>query len=304
MKSISYYISNPNKFFISVLNSLGYLIPDKKFLEIKYKLETGKKLDLENPETFQQKIQWLKLYDRRSEYIKMVDKLAVKEYVASIIGKKYIIPTIGVWDNFEDIDFSKLPEKFVLKTTHGGGSCGVVICKDKALFNIEEARNKINSSLSSDIYKNMREWPYKKVQKRIIAEKFIEFPNKEDLTDYKFFCFNGNPKFIQVIQDRKSKETIDFFDLDWNHQEFVGLNRKCQNALNIPDKPKNLSEMIEISEKLSKDKIFVRVDLYNINGQIYFGEITFYPTSGFGSFSPEEWNLRLGKLIELPYWNK
>ena len=209
------------------------LWPDKLYLSIIYRAKMGHWIDWKNPKTFTEKIQWLKVYNRKSEYTTMVDKHAVKQYVAGCIGEEYIIPTLGVWDNPEDIEWDSLPDKFVLKTTHGGGGCGVVICTNKQKFNKAEAITKMNQSLQSDIYWGYREWPYKNVPKKIIAEKFmapVEATASNDLSDYKFFCFNGEPMYCQVIRDRHTKETIDFYDMEWNHQEFVGLNPVASNG--------------------------------------------------------------------------
>lgn len=262
----------------------------------------GSWINWKNPKTFTEKLQWLKLYNRRPEYTMMVDKYAVKKYVANIIGEEYIIPTLGVWDKPEDIDWDSLPNQFVLKTTHGGGGGGVVICKDKTTFNKKEAVDKLNQSFKSDIYRELREWPYKNVQKRIIVEKFMapkKSPTPKDLPDYKFFCFNGEPQYCQVIRDRHTKETIDFYDMDWNHQEFVGLNPVACNGLTPVARPGNLDEMKNICRKLADSKSFVRVDLYVIEDKSYFGELTLYPASGMGVFTPEEWNGKLGDLLTL-----
>ena len=262
----------------------------------------GHWINWKNPKTFTEKIQWLKIYNRRPEYTRMVDKFAVKEYVAGIIGEEYIIPTLGVWNRPEEIDWESLPNQFVLKTTHGGGGGGVVICKDKKTFDKEKAIEKMTESLNSDIYKSFREWPYKDVPKRVIAEKFMapeKSPAPKDLPDYKFFCFNGEPKYCQVIRDRHTKETIDFYDMEWNLMPFVGLNPVACNGLTPVARPGNLVEMKDICRKLAKDIPFVRVDLYVIDDKKYFGELTFYPASGLGVFTPEEWNNRLGGLLTL-----
>lgn len=275
-------------------------LPDKTFLRLRFFLEKGMMLRLKNPVLFEEKIQWLKLYDRQPEYVKMVDKYAVKDYVSKKIGSEYVIQTLGVWDSLDDVDLDSLPEKFVLKTTHGGGGYGVVVCKDKSNFDYAWARIRLERSLGTDIFPGFREWPYKDVPKRIIAEQMLEIFGKEDLTDYKFFCFNGIPRYIQVIQDRYNGETIDFFDTNWNHMPFCGLNPFCGNASEKISMPKNLDKMVEIARVLSKGIPFVRIDLYNIDGKIYFGEITFYPASGFGIITPREWSEKLGDMIKLP----
>ncbi|MDE6135977.1 MAG: hypothetical protein K2F97_00700 [Muribaculaceae bacterium] len=274
-------------------------IPDKIYLQMLYRLQTGNKLRTENPVTFCEKIQWLKLYGNQDQYTTMVDKAAVKDYVAERIGAEYIIPTIGIWDSFDDIDIDSLPERFVLKTTHGGGSMGVCVCADKKTFDRAKARKMLNKSLSTDIYKAYRERPYRDVPRRILAEEFIEMPGKEDLSDYKIFCFNGRPVYIQLIQDRHSGETIDFYDTEWQLQPFIGLNPAARHAAQPAPRPEGLDKMLEIATTLSAGIPFVRVDLYNINGRILFGELTFYPGSGMGRFAPSEWDTTLGQLIEL-----
>lgn len=275
-------------------------LPDTAYLRLLYLAERHSLLKLNPPVLFEEKIQWLKLNDRRPEYTVMVDKAAVKDYVADRIGKEYVIPTIGIWDTFDDIDFDALPRRFVLKTTHGGGSMGVCVCTDKNTFDKSNARKRLCSSLSSDIYKNYREWPYKNVPRRILAEEFIEMPGKEDLSDFKIYCFNGKPTYIQLIQDRHSGETIDFYNTDWQLQEFIGLNRSARHATQPSPRPRGLDKMLDIAEKLSKGIPFVRVDLYNIGGHILFGELTFYPGSGMGSFTPSAWDKTLGDMIQLP----
>ena len=278
-------------------------LPEDTFLKWRYRLLMKQTLHLDNPKTFTEKIQWLKLHDRKPIYTKMADKYEVKEYVAQRIGEQYVIPTLGVWDRFDDIDFSLLPSQFVLKSTNGGGGTGVVICKDKSKFDKESAKRQLTKSMNVSADAFQGEWVYKGIKPRIIAEKFmtpIKNPAPADLPDYKFFCFNGEPRYCQVIRDRRSKETIDFYDMDWVHQEFVGLNPNVVNGKEPVECPKNLDEMKGICRKLAKDISFVRVDLYVIDDEEYFGELTFYPNSGFGRFTPEEWNVRLGELLTLP----
>ena len=301
MLSIKHYISKPKSAAISVLEHFGLWLPDKIYLKWMFRLRMGKKLNLRNPQTFSEKLQWLKLYNRRPEYTTMVDKYTVKNYVAKIIGDKYIIPTLGVWDKPEDIDWDSLPEKFVLKTTHGGGSTGVVICRDKATFDRENAIKRLKYSLENDdIYCTLKEWPYKNVVKRIIAEKYIEpRPETNDLPDYKFFCFNGEPKYCQVISGRGTKMCIDFFDHEWNHQPFHEP-RKYPFADVEPPKPKYYEKMWDLSNKLAQDKVFSRIDFYEVGDKVYFGEITFYPTSGFGGFEPSNYDTIIGQLLQLP----
>ena len=298
---------NRGEFFASILMHLNFFFPDKLYLSLLFRLKMGYWMDWKNPKTFSEKLQWLKLYDRNPEYTTMVDKYAVKEYVAKKIGEEYIIPTLGVWDSPEDIDWDRLPDRFVLKTTHGGGGSGVVICKDKTIFDKAAAITKLKRSLNKCIYKLLREWPYKNVDRKIIAEVFLEesdpAKNNADLPDYKFYCFNGEPIYCQVIRDRRSKETIDFYDMEWNHMPFVGLNPIADNGLNPVAKPISFCNMIDICRKLSKDIPFSRIDLYTIDEKVFFGEITFYPASGHGIFTPIEWNEELGSMIQLPSKN-
>ena len=255
----------------------------------------GKKLDLENPQTFNEKLQWLKLYDRKGEYTKMVDKYEVRKYIAEKIGEEYLIPLLGVWDKFDDIDFDKLPNQFVLKCTHDSG--GLVICKDKSKLDIDAARKKINKCLKRDFFKLTREWPYKNVKPRIIAEKFMADKSGGEIKDYKIHNFNGKPQFILVCDGRFSKEGIteDFYDTAWNHMSIKRPN--VPNKIKQHDKPLALEKMLELSAVLAKDIPFVRTDFYEIDGNIYFGEITFFPASGLKRFEPNNWDYDLGKKI-------
>lgn len=296
-------INRPERLLLGIqIRWARYTDNQKLLIKALYRLHLGKRLDLDSPRTFTEKLQWLKLHDHNPIYHKMVDKYEAKKFVAEQIGEQYIIPALGIWDNFEEIDFDKLPNNFVLKTTNGGGSSGVVICIDKSTFNKQDAKEKLEKSLVNDIYKGMGEWAYKGVTKRILAEKFmapINSATSADLPDYKFFCFDGEPHFCQVIRDRNSKETIDFYDMDWNHLPFVGLNPVAKNGITPVAKPLHLNTMIDICRKLSKSMKFSRIDLYVIDDKEYFGEITLYPASGFGDFTPPIWNNKLGDLIKL-----
>ena len=301
MLPLSKYLSNPSNIISSLLTHFGGWLPDKIYLTWLFRSKMGYRLNLNAPKTFSEKLQWLKLYNRKPEYTQMVDKYAVKEYVSKSIGGEYVIPTLGVWDKPEKIEWDKLPNQFVLKTTHGGGSTGVVICRDKNAFNKQKAIERLNSSLKMDIYRLFREWPYKNVHRRVIAEQYIKpADGMKDLSDYKWYCFNGEPKFCQVIQNRTSKETIDFFDTAWKHQEFIGLNPKADQAVVPPIHPAHLDIQIKIASLLSKDLPFSRIDLYEVGDCVYFGEITFFPMSGLGSFRPKYYNELLGQMIVLP----
>lgn len=299
MLPIKDYLKRPYMVAYLLLQRYFTWLPDKLYIKLMFRFKMGYKLDLKNPKTFSEKLQWLKLYDRKPEYTKMVDKYAVKDYVASIIGERYIIPTIGVWNKPEDIEWDKLPQKFVLKTTHGGGNTGVVICKDKSVFDREWAISRLKLSMKDDIYRELKEWPYKNVCKRIIAEQYIE-PNPEtkSLSDYKFFCFNGEPKYCQVISGRDSKMCIDFFDSEWHHQPFHEPTRYPFADIE-PEKPQYYDRMWSFARDLAKDKPFSRIDFYEVGNNVYFGEITFYPTSGMGGFNPVQWDYKLGDMIFL-----
>lgn len=283
------------------LNQLGMFnhLPDEEFLKRTYKAYFGKELDLETPKTFNEKLQWLKLYDRKPEYTTMVDKYEAKKYVAERIGEEYIIPTLGVWDRFDDIDFDALPDQFVLKTTHDSG--GVVICRDKANFDRDKARKKLSRSLKRNFYLRGREWPYKDVKPRIIAEQFMQDGTQPNgLLDYKFYCFNGEPKLLYVSEGLEDHSTakISFLDLDWTFADFHRSDFRPFDHL--PPKPNNYDQMLILAKELSAGIPFLRVDLYEINGKIYFSELTFFPCSGMMPFEPERWNEKLGSWIMLP----
>ncbi|HIY01836.1 MAG TPA: glycosyl transferase [Candidatus Blautia faecipullorum] len=286
-------------------------IPDNVYLKIVYRLRIGKKLNLKEPKTFNEKIQWLKLYDRKPIYTTMVDKYEAKKYVADIIGDEYIIPTLGVWDHFDDIDFASLPEQFVLKCTHDSG--GLVICYNKGKFDKDVARKKIEQSLKCNFYWVGREWPYKNVKPRIIAEKYMvdesvyvdeTYTGKEasnpqtELMDYKLMCFNGKVKCSFVCSERYSSNLkVTFFDNDWNVLPFERHYPKSTKPIT---KPHTFEKMVQLAEKLSADIPFVRVDFYEINGDIYFGELTFYPGDGFEEFTPDSADYDMGRLLKLP----
>ena len=283
-------------FMAAIVQNFFRWLPDKSYLQLLYRFKMGHRLDLKNPKTFTEKLQWLKLYNRKPEYTKMVDKYAVKEYVANLIGEEYIIPTLGVWNKPEDIDWDSLPNQFVLKTTHGGGGGGVVICKDKTTFDKASAIAKLRESMASDIYSGLREWPYKNVPKRIIAEKFMapeKSPAPKDLLDFKFFCFNGEPKFLYVSDS--PSHSLAFLNIDWSLTDFGRDDYHPLNKL-----PENLEEMLAIARKLSAGIPHVRVDLYNIDKHIYFGELTLYTGSGYIPFNPKEYDGQLGDLLTLP----
>ena len=299
MNNILDYIINPDIRF-RALSSRGFFnyLSDKEFLCRKFHAKLGYDLDLNNPQTFNEKIQWLKLYDRKPLYITMVDKYAVKDYVASVIGEQYIIPTLGVWDNFDDIDFDSLPNQFVLKCTHDSG--GLVIVKDKNKMDLKKAKKKINKSLKRNFYYIGREWPYKNVKPRILAEEYLEDRETSELRDYKFFCFNGEAKALFVASDRQNPTTdtkFDFFDMQFHHLNFTNGH---PNSEKVISKPSTFEEMKRLAETLSQNIPHVRVDFYEVDGKVYFGELTFSHWSGFVPFDPPEWDKIFGDWIILP----
>lgn len=267
---------------------------DEFYLKIDYLLSIGRVLDLRNPKTFNEKLQWLKLNDKREEYTKMVDKYEAKEYVKSIIGEEYIIPTLAVWSDPADIDISSLPDEFVLKCTHDSGC--VIICHDKKTFDLQAAKAVLASRMKKEFYLEHREYPYKNVVPRIIAEEYKTDESGVELKDYKFFCFNGNAKMLFVVSGRPHPK-LDFLDLDYNVLPF---DRGYKRSGTTPYKPSSFNEMIRLSNILSKDIPFVRVDWYDINGKPYFGEMTFFPGSGCEPFYPEEWDYIVGDWLSLP----
>ena len=270
-------------------------ISDRKFLKLLFENKMGYPLNLDDPKTFNEKLQWLKLYDRRPEYTKLVDKYEAKKRVAEIVGRKYIIPTLGVYNKFDEINFDELPNQFVIKCTHDSG--GLVICKDKGTFNIAAAKKKIEESLKRNFYYAGREWPYKDVKPRIIIEKYMEDKNTGELIDYKIMCFAGKAKMLFVCTERFGDGLkVTFFDLDWNKLPF---ERHYPSSKKDILKPKNFDKMIDLSEKLAKGIPFVRMDWYEINGELYFGEYTLYPGSGFEEFTPGEWDKKIGDMINL-----
>lgn len=294
-------VSKPRVFFTSLLMKCNSIVPTTLYIRWLFRLRMGYKLNLKNPKTFNEKLQWLKLYANKPEYTDMVDKATAKDYVKNLVGEKYIVPTLGIWDTPEKIDFDSLPEQFVLKTTDGGGSLGVIICDDKSKINKEQVISKLHQALKQDIYGRLREKPYKHLKKKILAEQYLcddTTSVRGDLNDYKFYCFNGKVTYCEVITGRRTKKQIDFFDLDWNHMPFTFQGRDF--ADNQVEKPECYTDMIFLADKLCKGLPYSRIDMYVVKGKVYFGEITFFPASGFRGFSPAEWNIRLGDMIDLP----
>ena len=272
---------------MKLLRKASHILPDKLYIALKYKKNIGKWPNFKNPQTFNEKLQWLKLNDKNPEYIKMVDKHEAKKYVADLIGGEYIIPEYGVWERFEDINFDSLPNQFVLKTTHD--CAGVVICRDKKSFDREKAKSFINMHLKKNYFYEGREWPYKNVKPRIIAEKLLndDASVESALTDYKFYCFNGVPKFMYISKDKAENPTTDFFDMDFNR---LDMHMRDPNSEVPPSKPACFEEMIKLAKILSKDINHIRVDFYFSEGKVYVGELTLYHCAGFIPVKPDKWN--------------
>ena len=281
---------------MKLFRKLSRLIPDRIYLQIVYFRHFKKFIDFDNPKTFNEKIQWLKLNYRKEEYTNLVDKYRVKQYITKLIGEEYVIPTLGVWNNVDDIDFKSLPEKFVLKCNNDSG--GIVICKNKKDFDEVKAKSFLKERLKNNGYWYGREWPYKNVKPCIIAEKYMEDSISKDLKDYKFFCFNGSMEFFDIDIDRFIEHRSNY-DRNGNFLPF-GKTYCPPDYTKKIEMPKNLDKMIELAETISHNTVLSRIDFYEIDGQVYFGEITFYPGSGFSPFTDEKWDYKLGDMIDLP----
>ncbi len=283
-----------HSFLWFILNNTYKYWPDSLWLKVLYRAKLHRNLNLKTPVRFTEKLNWLKLHDHNPLYTRLVDKYEVKQYIKEKLGEQMVIPSYGVWEHFDDIDFDKLPNQFVLKCTHDSGR--FCICRDKAVFDVEGARKKLETSLRNNFFWWTREWPYKNVKPRIIAEKYMEDGENDVLTDYKFFCFNGIPKMMYISKDVSIDPRTDFFDMEWNHLPF---RLKDPNADIVPEKPSLFEEMKEIACKLSSGIPHVRVDLYVINNHIYFGEMTFFHNSGIFSVTPDEWDYKIGDWLDL-----
>ena len=298
-KLIKYVFSRDYRYFVNAAHGRYKSTPDDEYIRRLFKARFGFELDLDNPQTFNEKLQWLKLYDRKPEYTTMVDKYAAKQWVADRVGEEYIIPTLGVWENFDEIDFDSLPEQFVLKCTHDSG--GVVIVRDKSQFDKKSARKKLNKCLRRNFYYKGREWPYKNVLPRIIAEQYMEDSATKTLNDYKLQCFAGKFDNIFVAEGRYSERGVryHYFDREWNYLPYCPYDDINISELNNL-RPKCYEEMISIAERLSKGLPELRVDLYEINGRVCFGEMTFYSQAGFDTDITPEADRTLGRKLVLP----
>lgn len=285
---------------IRVICAKGYLrwLPDDLYLRLMYHARHHKKLHLDNPVAYTEKIQWLKLYDRNPLYTSLVDKYKVREYVTEKIGNEYLIPLLGVWDSPDEIDFDKLPNHFVLKCNHDSGT--VIICKDKALLDKEKTKEYLREKMKKDYYIRGREWPYKNVERKIIAESYMEDDKTGELRDYKFFCFDGIVKLLYVATNRQNKDSetcFDFFDMNFQH---LNVRNDHPNAKQIPEKPESFELMISLAEKLGQGFPHVRVDFYEVNGKPYFGEMTFSHMCGMAPFEPYDIDVKMGEWLQLP----
>lgn len=293
---------NRDSLMLALKKSLSFL-PDKLYIKLYYRFRVGRTLNVDNPITLNEKLQWLKFNYRFPLQTIVSDKLLVRDYVSKKIGDEYLIPLLGVWESFNNINFDELPRKFVLKCNHDSG--GLVVCTDKERLNMIKAKRKIEKSLKTNFYYIGREYQYRNIKPMIICEKFISDDNRVPM-DYKIYCFNGKPDLILLCKDRfdhdSHRASYLFFDQDWN---FVPLNKGDENLRNVNiRKPDNLDKMLAIARKLSKDFLFARIDLYNINGHIYFGEITLSPNSGFDADITYETDLMFGNKLKIPYWDK
>ena len=297
-KKIWKFLHNSDyRFLVSAGKGWKAHVSAEAFVKRMYRIHMGREPDLENPGTYTEKLQWLKLYDHRPEYTTLVDKYAVKQYVADKIGEQYVIPLLGAWDRVEDIDFDALPDRFVLKTTHDSG--GILVCTDKRKLDIPAARKKLKPFLKRDYYARNREWPYKHVPHRIIAEAYMEDSATKELRDYKFFTFGGEPKVLYIAQGRGRGEptTADFFDMEFNHLDFTIDHDMAPIP---PEKPECFEEMKRLAAILSEGTPQLRVDFYQVDGRVYFGEMTFFHCSGMEAFHPESWDRKFGDWVVLP----
>lgn len=294
-KIIKFLTNNESRF--RYLSKMGFYnhMPDDKYIKKKYKAIFNKKLDLDNPQTFNEKLQWLKINNRKDIYTTMVDKYKVKEYISAQVGEKYVVPTLGIYDKFDDIEFDKLPNQFVIKCTHDSG--GIIICNDKSKLDRVNAKKIITKSLKRNFYLIGREWPYKNVKPRIIIEPLLHNKNGDGLIEFNMFCFNGIPKIIMVCYgDKKKNRYNDFYDENFKRIK-MGITYKYSDQQ--MQKPSNYYDMIKISKIISKDIPFLRVDFYLVDNEIKLGELTFFHWSGFGKFYPQEYDYKFGQLLDI-----
>lgn len=303
LKIVYNAIKKPKSALIVLIRSprIAKHIPSKIYLKMLFYLILGRTLDLNNPKTLNEKLQWMKLYDHRLEYVMMVDKYKVRDYVKKSIGEEYLVPLINVWDDPDNINFNDLPEKFVLKCNHNSGE-GMCICRDKSKLNIQNVRSELKKGLQSDYYSFSREWPYSKVPRKVICEALLEYKDiNKPIEDYKFMCFNGVVDSVFICEGRFSKRGVRFhyFDREWNYLPYCPYPDIDPSTFTMP-KPKNYAEMVRIAETLSKGYPALRIDLYNIDGKIYFGEITLFTQSGFDTTITYDADKKMGEKYVLP----
>ena len=298
MNMLKYCVDKSYRLLARMVSRRCKWLSDQKYIGLMFRANMGYWMDWKSPKTFNEKLQWLKVFYHNPLWTKLVDKYEVKDFVAGIIGDEYVIPTLGVWDSFDEIDFDNLPKQFVLKCTHDSG--GLVICKDKSQLDMEAARKKIEKSLTFNYYWRNREWPYKHVKPRVIAEQYMEDSKTAELRDYKFFCFDGQVKVLFIASDRgkKGEEVkFDYFDENFNHLDLRQAHPMANKQI---DKPQQFDKMKELASKLSKGLPEARCDFYEVDGKIYFGEITFFHHGGNVPFHPKEWDEKMGSWIKLP----
>lgn len=301
LRALKKYILNPDYRFLLNADAGKYnSMPDSEYIKKMFRANMGHELDLDAPKTFNEKLQWLKLLDRKPEYTVMADKYLVRRYIGEKLGGEYLIPLLGVWDSPDDIDFTSLPEQFVLKCNHNSG-LGMYICRNRSELNEKKVIAGLRKGLNQDYYLRGREWPYKNIPRKIICEKYMtDSPESKDFSDYKFFCFNGMVDCVMLCLERSSGNTkFYFFDRDWNLKRYNIRGKNAPEGFTLP-KPDNIDKMFEIASELSKGLPFARIDLYNAEGKIFFGEITFYPDSGFDANLLPETDEYFGSLITLP----
>lgn len=303
VKKLSKLRSNPRIILHYLFAKISpYIKNDVRYIKWKYWINIGERCNLKAPTTFQEKLQWLKLNDHKPIYHDMVDKCEAKRFITERVGEEYVIPTIGVWDRFEDINWESLPNEFIVKNTNDSGT--YCICTDKSKLDIEAIKRRLSVTWEKDYSNFSREWPYKGLKQRIIIEPLLHDEDSPYLTDYKFFTFNGKPKFYYTTSNRGSEGGLkeDFFDINGNLLEFN--QEGYYNNPRTPALPVNLVKMVEFSQILAKDTYHLRVDFYEVNGSLYVGEMTFFDGGGFCSFSPLKYNKIIGDWIKLPIDNK
>lgn len=299
MNKLLTYLRHPKNIGYAFLFHSHSFLPDKLCVRLQYRLYLGRRLNLRRPKRYTEKLQWLKLYYHNPIIPSLIDKITVKDYVSKLIGKEHIIKTYGTWSKFDEIDFNTLPDKFVLKTNHTGGGEGIILCKDKSKLDKEKAKEIITRCLGINMYNSSREWAYKNIKPQIIAEQLLETNDGSDLQDYKFYCFDGVPKVLLIASNRFSTHNYNYLDMDFSPLPIVSVCGKPVDS-SLIKMPATFEEMKRIAASLSKEFPHVRVDLYEVDNVVYFGELTFFDSSGFDNLSSDAVDLEWGKWITLP----